>query len=96
MSDVVYLCRGSGCKKRKAEEKRLRQGIGDTLEIKEVRCQKICKGAVAGVEIDGTMQWFRKLNPETDLVDLRKALRGGRVPKRLAEKQVKKRMGKLR
>ncbi|MBW2462482.1 MAG: (2Fe-2S) ferredoxin domain-containing protein [Deltaproteobacteria bacterium] len=96
MGQVVYLCRGSGCKKRKAENKSLRQSVGGSLEIEEVRCQKICKGPVAGVEVGGTLRWFRKLDPRTDLVDLRRAIEDGCLPKKLAKKQVEKRTGKLR
>ncbi len=96
MGQVVYLCSGSGCKKRKAENKSFRKSVGASLEIEEVRCQKICKGPVAGAEVDGTLRWFRKLDARTDLVELRRAINDGRLPKGLAKKQVEKRTGKFR
>lgn len=96
MGNTLYVCSGSDCKKHKSENKKLLRGLGDCLEIEHVRCQKICKGPVMGVQVDGTLHWFRKLDPKSDLAGLQKALSKGKVSKALAQKSAEKRTGKLR
>lgn len=29
--------------------------------VRTVRCQKVCEGPVAGIKVDGKMQWFGKM-----------------------------------
>jgi hypothetical protein len=94
-SNVVFLCRGSSCRKHKGKNKTIRRGLAGDLVIEEVRCQKICKGPVVGAEVDGTLEWFRKLAKD-DLVDLRRAVGGRKLAKSLSDKRSKKRAGKLR
>lgn len=96
MAKTIYLCRGSDCKKRKSANKRLRSGLEGTHQIEEVRCQKICKGPVVGVKVEGTLHWFRKLDVKHDLVELQKTVARDRMTKGLASKQATKRTGKFR
>lgn len=96
MPVIVYVCNGSSCKKHKRKNKAIREALEGDAVIESVGCQKICKGPVVGLVVDGTLQWFRKVNAKGNLEALRKVVRGKRLPKSLAQKRVKKRKGKLR
>ena len=91
MGAVVYVCRGSKCKKRKVPKK-----LAKRLQVQEVKCQKVCRGLVVGIRVDGTLEWFKRVNSKKDVKALRKIARGGGVARRLADKRSKKRSGKLR
>ncbi len=96
MAKKLLVCNGSDCRKHKADCKRLRKSLGDDAKIEEVGCQKICKGVVAGLKVDGSLEWFRKLDPKKDSEPLRELMLEGSLSKKLAEKRVKKRAGRLR
>ncbi len=49
----VYICCGSDCVKRAKKGGELWAVLTEHGEVVEVPCQKICKGPVVGVEIDG-------------------------------------------
>ena len=94
---TVYLCTGKDCRRSSGHEELAGSLAGDL--VVEVRCQKICKGPVAGPEVDGRLEWFRSLRK----AKARKALgrlviaRGqGPLPERLAKRRVSKRSGLLR
>lgn len=90
VSTVVYVCRGSKCRKRNKPK-----GLEKRFRIEVVKCQKVCKGPVVGIRVDGTLEWFRKVKNK-DVKALRKIAKGKRVPTSLAERRSKKRSGKLR
>lgn len=86
------------CRKCKAHRKLLR-GLEeqDGVRVEEVRCQGICKGAVAGVEVDGTMTWLRRVRGGKDVRAVAKLARRadtGPVPKRLRDHVVTRRLGR--
>ena len=56
---TVYLCTGKDCRRSSGHEELAGSLAGDL--VVEVRCQKICKGPVAGLEVDGRLEWFRSL-----------------------------------
>lgn len=93
MPTPVYVCRE--CKAHRALVAELDCRDGVAVEL--VECQNICKGAVAGLECDGTMIWFRRLRGDKDRRSLAKlAARVGTapVPKRLAGHIASKRIGR--
>lgn len=70
---------------------------GDDVAVHLVKCQDICKGAVAGLEVDGQPVWLRRLRTKGDAKALAKlARRGGTgpVPERLEAHRVGRRDGR--
>ena len=67
---TVYLCRGKDCRRSHAFLEALRLSLPDDQEVIDVRCQKICKGAVVGVRFSGRLLWFRKLRSKKDLIGI--------------------------
>lgn len=92
----IYICRGKDCRKKKKAFRALTEKLSDHGEVIEVRCQKICKGPVAGLELDGQLEWFAKLNDEGSQGALVRLLEAGELKKRLKALVVKKRRAKLR
>lgn len=90
---TVFACRK--CKKFRSLVRDLE--ALDQVEVQEVRCQDICKGAVAGVEVEGSITWFRRIRGPKDRAAMAKLVgRGGRgpVPKRLRDHVVARRQGR--
>lgn len=86
------------CRKCKAHRK-LADSLADTdgVTVDLVRCQGICKGAVAGIEVDETVVWFRRVRGKKDRKAIAKlARRGGigPIPERLGDHVVVKRIGR--
>ena len=92
---AFFLCNGSECRKKRKSQKSLRALLGKEGQVCEVRCQKICKGPVVGVEVDGRLEWFSKMTGQ-DQDALVQLLRHGDIKKRLRARMDKKRRGKLR
>lgn len=91
----VLVCVGSDC--RKADGHRALRVVLDEVDVRPVSCQKICKGPVAGVEVDGRLEWFKRLRgPKSQRALLRLVRRGGPLPGRLRKRRVPKRSGRLR
>ena len=89
---TVYVCHGKDCVRSKHFAS-LCKAVG-TYE--RVPCQKVCKGPVAGTEINGRLQWFKALKSAKHVRALLKAAATGKAPKKLWERRKKKRAGKLR
>jgi hypothetical protein len=67
------------------------------VDVRLVRCQDICKGAVAGAVVDGRMLWFRKIRRGKERRALAKLARhgvSGPLPDRLARLHVRKHDGR--
>jgi hypothetical protein len=62
------------------------------VDVRLVRCQDVCKGAVAGVEVDGRMVWFKRVRGRRTRKALAKLARrgSGPIPDRLAPLHVRK------
>ena len=58
---TYYVCHGSDCRKKKEDWARQNESLGKQGTVCPVKCQKICKGPVVGLEIDGRIEWFSKL-----------------------------------
>ncbi|MEO1227331.1 MAG: hypothetical protein AAFZ18_00395 [Myxococcota bacterium] len=90
----IYLCRGSDCSKTKLPRKQLEAHVAGAT-ITKVRCQKICKAPVVGVDRGDGPVWFRKVGHRT-LEDIGQFVAAGTLSARLKGHEAKKRAGKLR
>ncbi len=98
MGQVVYICTGDSCRKKKSALKKLYGALRehDDIEFKEVRCQKICSGPVVGLRVTGKWEWFTKVRRARDYAAIIKSLSKGKITKKLSERREKKRSGKRR
>lgn len=95
MSDTAYLCFGKDCRKRSDDTVKLEALLeGEGFACERVGCQKICKGPVVGLTVDGTLEWFAKVRGKAGREALRRFVERGGGPLRKHRK--KKRSGKLR
>lgn len=91
------MCVGSDCRRAAAAHGELRAALGEVGEVRAVRCQKICSGPVAGIMVEGNLEWFERLRgPKSRRALVRLARTGGSLPTRLTKRRVKKRAGRLR
>lgn len=108
MSVDLYVCRkckGSSSLLSRLEDRLAGSGgRGDPAHpdrpevvVHVVKCQDICKGAVAGLEVDGRITWFRRLRgPKAAKALAKLARRGGEgsIPERLVSRRVSGRDGR--
>ena len=92
----VYLCKGSSCRKQRKAFRRLEAALEGAARLQPVKCQKICDGPVAGLVVDGSLQWFEELTSRKRTDAFLSAVRTGEVPAKLKKRCVSKRRGKLR
>jgi hypothetical protein len=92
----LFVCQGKDCRKKSDQLCALKDSLQGQGEIISVQCQKICKGPVAGLEIDGQIEWFSKLNDEKSLRHLGVLLQSGELKKRLKGRISLKRSSKIR
>jgi hypothetical protein len=93
MATDVWVCRK--CKNADCLVDLVDHHRGITCHL--VKCQKICHGPVVGVEVDGRMEWFERVDGVKQIGGLlRVAHRPTRsvIPKALAKRRVKKRAGR--
>ena len=91
----IYVCKGKGC--RKSEYTRSLEGcLSEHGQVIQVKCQKICKGPVVGVEVNGSIEWFKKLRSQKAQNQLVELLLKGRLAGSLSERIANKRRGKIR
>ncbi len=92
----LYVCYGSDCADSRDALRDLETQLEGVASIKPVKCQKICRGPVVGAEVDGTLEWFRKVDTEKARRRLITLLETGEMKKALAKRRVKGRSGKKR
>jgi hypothetical protein len=92
----LFVCQGKDCRKKADRLCALKDSLQGQGEIISVQCQKICKGPVAGLEINGQIEWFSKLNDEKSLRQLGLLLQSGELKKRLKGRISLKRSSKIR
>jgi hypothetical protein len=90
------VCRGSGCRKKSKKYQALLSVLEGLGIISEVRCQKICKGPVFGVKVDGRLEWFHSIENKKARHSAVSLLGDGELEPTLAKRRCKKRRGKLR
>ncbi|MEX2587389.1 MAG: hypothetical protein WD602_05265 [Actinomycetota bacterium] len=65
--------------------------------VQTVRCQKVCESPVAGLRIDGRMEWFERVDGPKALRALASLASGwapDQLPKSLRKRRSKKRSGR--
>jgi hypothetical protein len=88
---TVYLCRK--CKGERCVRELLERRTDARVE--EVRCQKVCKGAVAGLEVGGRIEWFQRVADRGALASFAAlAQRPGRPRRSLRDRRVRKLSGR--
>ena len=92
---AVYLCRGSDCCKKKLKRSVLEQFVDPKLIVR-VRCQKVCKAPVVGVDLGEGPMWFRSMDSSSALVALKALVKTGKLDPVLAKRESTKRRGRLR
>jgi hypothetical protein len=94
---LCYLCIGKDCRRDDGHAE-LRDALGEAGKVKRVKCQDLCEGPVAGVQVDGRVEWFegiRKARHRDAVVAL--AVGGGSAnPAELRSRWVPKRSGKVK
>ncbi len=89
----VFVCRK--CKGSAELVEALRERTDADLRL--VRCQDICKGAVVGLDVAGTTTWFKRIRSPKARKGVAKLVGRadtGPIPKRLAAHHVAKRDGR--
>ena len=92
---TIYVCRK--CKHSKELQHALTRKTDATLKL--VGCQDVCKQPVAGIRVEGCLEWFGCLDQskrQRALIDLVNDGGRGPVPAVLAKVRSKKRAGKAR
>jgi len=90
---TIAVCRK--CKQASCVIELLDRRTDTPLEV--VRCQKICRGPVVGLVVDGRMEWFervRGVKPLAALLRVARKKHPSTVPKPLRKLHVAKRSGR--
>lgn len=94
---TLLLCNGSHCRKALRKDDRLARCLARLpVETIPVRCQKICRSPVVGVEIDGAWQWFERMDSRKAQKALAELLLDDRLPRPLRKRRNAKRAGQRR
>ena len=67
------------------------------VNLRMVRCQKICHGPVVGTEVGGRIEWFERVSSVKELaalVRMTRAKHADKVPKPLRKRRVRRRSGR--
>lgn len=88
---IVYICRK--CQDHECVMEVL--GRRTNAQVVPVRCQKVCHGALAGLEVDGRLEWFERVASGRALAGLVGIVRHGtRPPKVLRVRRQRKMSGR--
>src|SRR5689334_12611113 len=92
-----YVCTGKDCR-RDDGFKELRRDLDKVAKVREVDCQDMCDGPVAGVVLDGRVEWFEKIRKERYRTAVIELVTGERdsVPNVLKARWAKKHSGKVK
>jgi hypothetical protein len=92
----AYVCTGKDCR-RDERHGALVDELGPATALQPVPCQDICKGPVAGVEVGGRVEWFKRLRKGRHRRAIVALAQGGPgVPEALQDRWVPKRGGKVK
>ena len=93
----VFVCTERGCGKR-SDHRALAAELEAAVEVVGVPCQSVCEGPVAGVVVDGRLQWFGEVRTGKARAALRRVAEegSGPLPGSLTKRRRPKRAGKLR
>ena len=94
---LCYVCTGKDCRRDDGHRELLGslRAVGDVTRVK---CQDLCEGPVAGVIIDGRVEWFEKLSKERHQRVVAHLVERGatKVPSDLKDRWAKKHGGKIK
>jgi (2Fe-2S) ferredoxin len=95
----VLVCTGKDCTK--AGSRLLCALLGDEANVTRVGCQKVCEGPVVGIELDGELRWFERLDSDKARDALLEIVRGEvdgaeELRRSLRKRHVSRRDGTLR
>jgi hypothetical protein len=93
---TVLVCRGKGCNKRPRRRAKLMALLEEIADIEKVGCQKVCKGPLVGVTVDGRLEWFRRIDGDKPCRALVTLLARGKLKRSLKKRRVEKLSGKRR
>lgn len=93
---TVFLCQGGKCREARDAHPEVETLTAAHGRVEQVRCQKVCDGPVVGIKVQGTLQWFERIDTPKSLAALADLLRTGTMEKPLRKRRCKKRAGKLR
>ena len=96
-SPIAYLCTSKDCRKAKCHAE-LANALRAAGRVEDVGCQDICKGPVAGVEVGGRIEWFKRVRKHRHQDALVAVAADGstEVPLVLRDRWVPKRGGKVK
>jgi hypothetical protein len=94
---LCYLCVGKDCR-RDVGHVELRAALGSIGKVRRVKCQDLCEGPVAGVEVDGRVEWFEVIRKprQREAVMALAVGPSTKVPAELRDRWAKKRSGKVK
>jgi hypothetical protein len=93
---VAYVCTGKDCRRNECHGA-LVEELDASSDVEAVPCQDICKGPVAGVEVGGRVEWFKRVRKGRHRRALVALAHGGaEVPAVLQDRWVPKRGGKVK
>ncbi len=93
---TVFVCRGSHCREAPKRDRLDRLLASLPVSVRPVRCQKVCKGPVVGLRVDGELLWFREVASEKSRQALSRLVLDGTLAKPLRKRRSARRSGKLR
>ncbi len=96
-SPRCYVCTDKDCR-REDGYRELLSDLRAVAKVREVDCQDLCEGPVAGVVVDGQVEWFEKLRKERFRQAVVALVRGehDEVPRVLKARWARKRSGKVK
>jgi hypothetical protein len=96
-SPDAYVCTSKDCRKAKCHAELL-DALRGAGKVEAVGCQDICKGPVAGVEVGGRIEWFKRVRRHKHQAAVVELARDGalEVPPELRDRWVPKRGGKVK
>ena len=93
----LLVCGGSHCRKKRARDDRFDRWVSRlSVDVEGVGCQKVCRGPVVGVAVDGDWQWFERMDSPKALRALEQLITDDTLGKPLRKRRNKKRAGRLR
>ena len=90
------MCGAGDCRDERKDHKKLTEALSGVARVVHARCQKICDGPIAGVEVDGRLEWFARIDDKSLRSDFIDVVKGREVSKRLQKRRSPDRSGKLR
>jgi hypothetical protein len=95
-SAQCFLCVGKDCRKDDGYRE-LVSAVSVLPKVRRVKCQDLCSGPVAGVVVDGEVEWFEHLRRGKERSALVQLATGkvSKVPAELRSHWARKRSGKF-